>query len=298
MAIINGNENGNSRSPDKVICDKLKLIKIDKRAADSGEETNEILERSMQASRGYKICCLSKAEETYSIYQDILTCITLENYTKTETIKSKVEEYIKKDDAIEKLIGESSKLLKDLKVKMEEANNAACVMNNCIKSKLFPKSGKASAELVELENDLKDILGITKTLNEKAENAFESVVTIAGIQTFTNTLSLKKFSISLTESFKIFKDCMEANIETSGEDVSKFREELNKIIVELSVTSCAKYEQKTTAEGINTLIDFICEGECDEGCIDLCKEFDLCCDDDNQVDQKPRPEGKQTSNVN
>ncbi len=141
----------------------------------------------------------------WSIYQDILTCITLENYTKTETIKTKVEEYIKKDDAIEKLINESSKLLNDLKVKMEEANNAACVMNNCIKSKLFPKSGKPNTNLVELEIALKDILGITKTLNEKTENAFESVVAIAGIQTFTNTLSLKKFSISLMDSFKIFR---------------------------------------------------------------------------------------------
>lgn len=296
MASMNGNDNGNSRSPDTVICDSLKVIKDDKKAADSKKNAGETLQKSKEIARGYKICCLDKAEETYDLYQDIMSCVTIGNYKKTEIIKKSVEDYIKKDDEIEQLIKDSSKLLNDLRVKMEEANNAACAMSNCVKNKILPKSGKSTKDnsIVEIEEAMKEILDKTKTLDEKGQNAFESAVTIAGVQTFTNTESLKDFVTKLVDAMKTFKDCVEKNIESSGEDVKKTRKELNEVAEKLAEVVCDKNSQSTTAQGLECLIDFICTGECDEGCIDICKEFEQCCDSDNGKGKKSKPKGKQT----
>ncbi len=298
MASMNGNDNGNSRSPDTVVCESLKVIKNDKNSADSLKNAGDTLEASKKTVKGYKICCLSKSEESHDVYQDILSCVTLENYKKTEIIQKNVDEYIKKDDEVEKLIKESSKLLNDLRVKLEEANNAACAMSNCVKNKVLPKSGASTknAKVGNVDMLLKDILGKTKTLDEKGQNAFESVVTIAGIQTFTNTASLKDFVTTLMEAMKVFKGCVEENIKSTGEEVTTSRKELNTVMEELAQISCDTKSHWTTSQGLQCVIDFICEGECDDGCIDLCTDFENCCDpdDDNRSGGK-KPGGKQSA---
>ena len=300
MANTNGSDNGNSRSPDNVVCDKVKVIKTDRSAAESATRTNETLERSHEISKRYKICCLKKAEESHGLYQDILTCVTIGNHKKTEIIKTSVDEYIKKDDAVEKLINESSKLLNKLRVSMEEANNAACVMSNCIKNKLFPKSGMIkNPDLADVDTQLKEILAKTNSLNVKTQNAFDTVVTIAGIQTFTNTVSLKDFAASLVDAVKKFREGIEGNIATTSEEVTKFREELNEIIEKLAIVGCDKYKAQTTAKGLDTLLCFLCEGECDEGCIDICEFFEECCgDDQDEGTKKPSRKSKRPADQN
>src|SRR5690606_9694997 len=113
-------------------------------------------------------------------YQDILTCITLGNYKKATIIQKNVDDYIKKDGEIEKLIKESSKQLNELRIKMEEAHNEACTMSNCVKNKLFPKNCKPSKSdnKNKIEDSLKEILDKTKILDEKGQNAFDSIVTL------------------------------------------------------------------------------------------------------------------------
>ncbi|MEL6812863.1 MAG: hypothetical protein AAFP76_16165 [Bacteroidota bacterium] len=299
MASMNGNDNGNSRSPDTVVCESLKVIKNDKNAADSLKSAGDTLEESKKTARAYKICCLSKAEESHGVYQDMMSCITIENYKKTEIIQKSVDEYIKKDDEIEKLIKESSKLLNDLRVKLEEANNAACAMSNCVKNKILPKSGSSTknVKVGNIEMLLKEILAKTKTLDEKGQNAFESAVTIAGIQTFTNTGSLKDFVAKLMDAMKIFKACVETNIKSTGEDVTKSREELNVVVEELAQIACDTATYSTTGQGLQSVIDFICEGECGDGCIDLCADFEVCCESSDDGNDKggSKPKGKQSA---
>ncbi len=87
MASNNGNDNSNSRSPDTVICESLTVIKNDKKAADSLIVAGETLKQSKETARGYKICCLDKAEESHGVYQDIMSCVTIENLKKTGDIQ-------------------------------------------------------------------------------------------------------------------------------------------------------------------------------------------------------------------
>lgn len=288
MANMNGNDNTGLRSPETVICDSLKVIKSDKKTADSSYISNGTLQESKEIAKGYKICCLDKAEKSNNIYQDIMSFIAIGNYKKTEIIQKSIDEYIKKDDDIEKLIKDSSKLLNDMRIKIEDANNAACVMKNCITNKILPKSGKSTRDdkIVEVTDALKDIMDKTKTLNEKGQNAFESAVTIAGIQTFTNTVSLKDFSKLLTDAMKTFKDCVGTNIISTGKDVTTTREELNLIIEELTTITCNKKAEHTKSEGLDAVIKFICEGECDGECLDLCRDIKNCYDSEDESDKR------------
>lgn len=284
MASMNGNDKGNTRSPETGICESLTAIRTEHEAAIGSTDASLILIDSKETARGYKICCLKRAEVSHHYYQDILTCITLENYKKTTISQANVEAYIKKDDEIEKLIKDSTKLLNELHTKIADANNAACTMANCVNGKIFPKSSKSKQDpdKVLLKGDMTEILNKTKMLDEKGQNAFESAVTIAGIQTFTNTASLKAFVTTLMSAMQAFKGCVESNISSTATEVTKIRGELNTAVEELAQVICDKNTFSTTAQGLESVIEFICTCTCDEGCIDICEEFGNCCSDDEQ----------------
>lgn len=290
MATKNSCDNGSLRSADTVICESLKGIKRDKKTAESRYTSNYTLQQSKETARGYKICCLDKAEESHNVYQDIMSCVTLENYKKSEIIQKNIDAYIKKDDDIDKLINDTSKLLNEMRIKIEEAHNAACAMSNCIKNKVLPKSGKPSKDgkIGEVEHELKEILDKTKELDEKGQNAFESVVTIAGIHTFTNTVSLKGFAAKLMDSVKNFKACVDTNIKSTATDVVTSREELNTIVEELAQIICDKKTEAIIGNGLESVIEFVCESDCEDGCIDLCKDIKNCYDSDENSDQKKK----------
>ncbi len=294
MANKNGSDNGGSKNPDEVICERLKEIKKEKNAASSAKQAGETTQLSKEIAKGYKICCLSKAEETNKLYQDIMTCVTIANFKKTEIAQKNIEVYIKKDDDIEKLIKESSKLLNELRVSLDEANTAVCALDSCLtKHKLALKEGDDP-----LSTCLKIIVKKTKDLQLEGQNAFDSAVIIAGIQTFTNTASLKDFITLLMIAIKTFKECVASNIISTGVDVTTVRDDLNKIVEQLAQAICDKNAEFTTSQGLQAVIDFICEGECDEGCIDLCKDFDACCESDDEDNSRPKKKGKQSSDAN
>lgn len=302
MASMNCNDNGGSRSPDTVICDNLRVLKDDKNSADSAYDANGTLQKSKETVRRYKICCLSKAEESLGVYQDIMTCIALGNTKKTGIIEKSVDDYIKKDDEIEKLIKESSKLLNEMRVKLEEAHNASCAMKNCIKNKILSKSGKPIKDDVDVAKAgeaLNDILEKAKKLDEKGQNAFESAVVIAGIQSFTNTGSLKDFAKNVATSVKTFKDCIDTNIQSTGNDVKTVREELNEIVENLTQIICDKKAEKTKSKGLDSVMDFVCCGDCDDDCLDLCKDIKECLEcgdgDENEGSKKRKGNKKQSA---
>jgi len=306
MASMNGNENGNLRTPDKVICEGLKVIKDEKRAAESSKIAKETLKRSKNTIKGYKICCLKRAQESYELYNSIMTCVVTGNSKKTEIIKTKVDELIIKDGDIEKMIKESSKLISELKVKMTEANTAACNMKTCVESKILTKLKKLSAskrtdEDKKFEKWFNDIIVKNKTVTDKVENAFESVVSIAGLQTFVNTESLKENTDQLTEAMTTLQDCIEGNIESTGGEVATFREELNTVVAELAQLKCDAKMEGAKVKGLKLVEDFICEADCDDECLDVCKEFNECKEvpepDDEDCGPDHEPKGQQTGNV-
>lgn len=296
------NENSNPRNADKVICDSLKIIKNDKRTAWSMYAANEILRKSKTIARRYKVCGLDKAEESHGVYQDIMSCVTIDSYKKTEVLQKSIEAYAKKDGEIEKLIKDSSKLLNEMRVKIEEADTAACAMSNCFKNRILPKSGKSKKdkEKDDAEDMLKDILEKTKKINDRGQNAFESAVSIAGIQTFTNTHSLKEFMTNLTTAVTDFKSTVETNITSTGTDVTQCREELNTIAGELAQIVCDKKSEAVKHEALECVIDFVCKGEYDCEPLDLCHTRTDCYDSDYggyDKRKKDRRQKRQTKNM-
>lgn len=299
MANMNGNDSA-SQNPEKKICEKLKNIKNEEAAADSLHTANGTKKDSKEIARGYKICCLDKAEESYDMYHDLMSCIVIKNYTKAGIIQKNVDEYIKKDDELEKFINESSKLINELRVKMNEANDAACVMVNCVKECILPKPktsrGKKESgsddmplKVREVSRLVQNISRKTTELASKGQNAFNSVVNIAGIQTFTNTGGLKGFTTKLMDTMKLFNDCIAENIKTTEKDVVAYRDELNTVVEELAKDACAWYVEGNKAQGLRNTRLFICEGEHDEKELDVsceCMDIDNCDESGYRGDMK------------
>ncbi len=290
MANMNGNDSA-IQNPEKNICDILKVIKNEEKTANSSHTAYETKRDSKEIARGYKICCLDKAETSHGVYQDLMSCIVIKNYKKTEIIQKNVDEYCKKDDELEKLINESSKMINELRVKINEANDAACAMANCIKG-CVPEPKNASerkrdkeyTRIKEVYKILKAITEKTSTLASKGQNAFNSAVNVAGIQTFINTSGLKSFAAKLIETMKTFKDFIGENIKTTEKDVATFRDELNSIVEELAEVTCTLYSEGTKEKGLMATRKFICEGGCKEGPVDIscdCEQDDNCDDDDH-----------------
>ncbi|MEW7289068.1 hypothetical protein [Aquimarina sp. 2304DJ70-9] len=296
MANMNGNDS-TIPNPEKNICDIQKVIENERKTAESSYTAYTTKRDSKEIARGYKICCLDKAEESYDVYQDLMSCIVLKNYKKTEIIQKNVDDFCKKDDDLEKLINESSKLINELRVKIKEANDAACAMANCIKDCIpEPKNGaerkgnKAEWQRIkEVYKILKNITDKTSILAAKGQNAFNSTVNVAGIQTFINTCGLKSFASKLIETMKTFKDFISENIKTTEKDVATYRDELNVIVEELAEVTCNLYLEGTKEKGLYATRKFICEGECKDEPLDLscdCEEDDNCDDDDHDERKK------------
>lgn len=305
MASMNGHDNGNPRTPDKVICEGLTLIKDEKKEADSSRIAFETLKKSKRTVKGYKICCLKRAHKSYELYNSIMTCVVIENYKKTEIIKSKVDELIVKDGDIEKLIKESSKLINELNLKMGEANTAACTMKNCVENKFLTKlkklkENKRTDDDKKFEKLFNDIMLKNKKVNDKVVNAFESVVSIAGLQTFVNTESIKENTDQLTAVMKTLKDCVETNIASTEKEVIAIRGELNTVVEELAQLKCDEKKEGARGDGLILVENFICETDCDDECLDVCKEFNECIEskEDEDCDPEHDGKGKQTKDQN
>lgn len=292
MANMDGNDSA-SQNPEKKICEKLIAIKNEKKATDGLYKANSTKKESKEIAQGYKICCLDKAEDSYHLYQDLMSCILIKNYKKTEIIKANVDAYIKKDDELEKLINESSKLINDLRVKLNEANDAVCVMVNCVKECILPKpstkrkKGGTHKDMTREEKDVDTLLSeITTKTSElacKGQNAFNSAVNTAGIQTFTNTVGLKSFASKLTETMKNLNDCIAENIKTTEKDVITYREELNTVVEELTEVTCNLYAEGSKSQGLERTRYFVCEGECKEDDMEIicrCVDKEEDCNDD------------------
>ncbi|TPN83955.1 hypothetical protein [Aquimarina algicola] len=278
MANKNNAENSNARTADTVICESLKVIKNDKETATSMFDSKETLRSSKETVQRYKICSLNKAEESNDLYQDIMSYVVIKTSKTTEVIKKNIDEYIAKDDEIEKRIQESSKLLNQMRIKIEEAHNAACAMSNCFKNKVLPKTGKSTKDgkKANTHTSLNEILDITKVLDEKGQNAFDSVVSIAGIQTFTNTQSLKDFMTKLNMSTDQFKSTVSDNIQSTTTETVKCREELNAIAEELAQITCDKKAEGIKKEALEKVRHFVCDEQHDDSLLDLCKETNNC----------------------
>lgn len=267
MTNMNATGNGGSRNPDGILCDCQKNLLFDYKAAQSQAEGKKTLKDSKIEARRYKICCLTRAEVTRTTYRDIDNFVAYNATKGIEVIQKHIDDFIKKDAELAKMIKDDSKLLADLKLKIVEANDSACMMKNCIKYALGVNGSKnvdLDPLIIQVLEDLSDVMVEMDVINTAGRTVFDSVVTIAGIQTFTNTDGLKPFGVQLSDTVKAFQVAITGGIKTSEDDVKAAQTELTKVIEELNQISFEKDAEDVKAAAWGATRKFICEGDCDE----------------------------------
>jgi gas vesicle protein len=264
--------------PDVVICQFYTQTRDEQRAAQSLETAAATLVSSKKGARMYKLCLLDKAEQTYDYYQRMESAELINALKGAESIQKNIEIYIKKNDDLEKLIKESSKMLGDLKMKLQEANNTACITSNCIESTLK----KTEAELKnpdksvfkELRAARDKVTDTAKSLSDSGQVIFNSIVSIAGIQTFSDIDNLKPFGQKLLDSITALKTTTGDHAKKATDDIKTAQTELTKITEELTLAHYKKHTESVQHAALQAMTDFICKHECNAETVeDICSKM-------------------------
>jgi hypothetical protein len=282
MANPNTNCSNGPTKPANIVCLYTKDIKDKREVSNSEVSSSNTLISYYEMLRGYKLCCLSMAEETYKFYRDIDNYELFDMQKSTEIIQTNVEAYIKKNGDLAKSIKEGSKMLNDLKVKLHDANNAACAMSNCLKSIFAFPDGAIPKEIT-------DVTQAAKTLSEDGQKAAEALVKIAGIHTFSNVDGLKSFSQKLSEAMKQFKALSDEYMKKAAEDAKVAQTELTKSVEELNKAEFKCFAETSALNANNSTIEFICEDEAGNG--NECKPIEEVENICMKVSKKPEEQG-------
>ncbi len=262
------------------------------------------------ANRDNKVCCVIKADETTRLYRNIDFYVGIDANCKAEVIEKNIDDLLKKSGDLEKAIAEAVKCIKLIKDKAIELKAKACELDtqskdSCNSTQLSILnthfSDKCSDIVVTNGTDgidgtdggvgafsaiLKDIITRTGVVCQKADKAFSSAVSIAGIQTFSNIKSLKDMSKQVTLVIKDFKKDTDANVKTSADELKKAQDELAAAIKDVSLKTLEEHKESVKYEGVAFTMDFLCEPTCDDGDITelCCKVMSTfcgtdCCDD-------------------
>jgi hypothetical protein len=267
MANTSCNCGGETKTPGDIVCDYHKGLKDGRAATQSERDSSRILIAGSEMARGYKLCSLSKTEETFAYYRDIDNYELFDIQKSTEIIKVHINNYAKKDDELSNLIKEGSKMLNALKAKLLEANNASCAMRNCLQSVIGFGDHCVPDELTAVTD-------LARSLSEDGQKAAEAMVTTAGIHTFANLNTLKPFGEKLTQVVKDLKTLTDGYVKKAGEDAKVAQTDLTTVIDDLNKEEFDYFEQTSTLNAYDGTIRFICEGQCPSiGCVEtICLE--------------------------
>lgn len=257
----------------EVICDYSKNKRGEKKNSRSRIKALRTDIECNEMVRGYKLCCFNLLEKTYHYYRDIDNDELHDMHKSCELIQGKVDAYIKKSAELATGIKDGSKWLNDLKGKLQDVNNEACKMHNCLKSILAPK-------------DLPPIVGelteCSKILSEQGQIAAESLAVIAGIQSFADLSSLKKYGQKFAEVMKAFKTQNDDLINQSSEELKSAQIELSSSIASLNEKEFALFFENSNFNALDMTHDFICEEDCQP--IECIKEI---CQELNEAPEEP-----------
>lgn len=255
------------RTPADIVCEFRKGLVVKQITSENEREASIILIERSELARGYKLCTLDKTEETWDFYHDLDNYELFDFQRSAETIKADIENYVKRDDDLSKLIQDGSKLLVDLKAKLLKANNDSCAMRNCLQSVLG-----LSDDCVP--DELKVVTNIAHGLSEDSQDASKALVKIAGIHTFANIGTLKQpHSEKLLQAVKDFKTLTDGYIASAADAAKAAQKELTGIIDEINSEEFECFETTSALNGIESIIKFICEGKCSPiSCVEeICK---------------------------
>lgn len=274
--MANNSLNGSSgiRQPVDVICDYHKWIKTNLDSATATVEAIKTTKDFRAVERWYKLCCLSTSNRTYNYYRDLDNYQVFDMNKSVEALQVSVDDHIKKNDSLEKKIQDASKILNDIQTKLQNAHNAACAMENCIKGTIDLE------EYQEVKDALTPVLDKAEYLDQKGHDAAEGIAKIAGIQTFSNIDILKDFGKKLGETVKSLKTMVDDNIKKGTDEVKKAQEDLTKVLEALNKLKFDQHRESVVANGLTNTHDFIC---CTgDGCLPTQTIEEICqsmCDD-------------------
>lgn len=255
MANSNINGNNGQKKPFNVVCAYLKFLKDQKKISESGVEAAMKDIEYLEMVRGYNLCCLKLAEETHDFYRDLNNYELVDMQNSTEIIQANLDAYKNKKQEMAKSVTDASKRLNDLKVRLHDANNAACTMRNCLKSIL----GFADDNIPE---ELRMVTSSAKLLSENGQKAAEAMTKIAGIQTFSNADGLKQFGERLKTVIERLKNSSDEFIKKAAEETTTAQKDLTKTIKDLNQKEFNEFKEKNHLTAISSSIGFICEGKC------------------------------------
>jgi hypothetical protein len=185
-----------------------------------------------------------------------------------ERIKTNIDEYVAQDDALGKLITDTSKLLNDLQVNLHDANNAACKMRNCLQSTLGFKDD-------EMPEKLKDVTDEAKDLSKDGKKAAEAMVKVAGIHTFSNLETLQEFSTTLTDKLTALWTLTDGLITNAKADQEKAQDKLLEVLKQLNAVEFESFRTAAIVNAEKSTLGFICDEECESiECVEaICKDL-------------------------
>lgn len=219
-------------------------------------DASKIKIEGWEAVRAYAICSLAKSEQTFEYYRDLTNYELFDMNDSVQRIKANIDEYVKQDGELSKLISDVSKSLNDLQVKLHDANNAACAMRNCLQSTLSFKDDK-------MPEELKGVIEKAKDLSKDGKQAAEAMVKVAGIHTFSNLETLQPFGTSLTNKLTALKTLTDGLIATAKADQEKSQTELLGVLKELNIAEFGPFRTVAEINAEDNTLNFICKEECE-----------------------------------
>lgn len=266
-------------------CDKNNSLLLDcKRELDTRKTlkggtavSSIILKQEKIINRDNKICCFLKAEQSHTLYRNLNIYLGIDANCKADEIKSKVTDLSVSSKELGKKMVEVTKCLKTIKEKAAELKNKVCdidtaIKDSCNKTQLqilnshftqedcFDSKGLfGGIELSNMEDIVSCMVDQTKDIWKKADNAFKSSVSIAGIQTFSDVTALKERSMMVIKCLGDFKKDLDSNVSSTETNIKEAQKEMITCIKEVALNTMNEHLATSTFEGTAATLDFACD---------------------------------------
>lgn len=235
-----------------------------------------VLKKEKIDNRNHKICCLLKAEESHALYRNIDIYLGIDAGCKADEINKKVTDLTAKSKDLGKAMMEVTKCLKTIKEKAAELKNKVCnidtaIKDSCNKAQLQilnthfteehcfdPEGLFDGADLNTFEEIVICMVTQTQKIWTKADAAFNSSVSIAGIQTFSDVAALKDRSKLVIKCLGDFKKDLDKNLGSTEMSLKEAKKEISTCVKETAVNTMNEHLATATFEGTAATLDFAC----------------------------------------
>jgi hypothetical protein len=231
-----------------------------------------------------KKCNLVYTEQNYQRYRNTQICLGTELMQTTELIKDNVKQYVEWGGKLSGLLKDIFKGVKEAKIKMNELNNAAQVLDNSKKDKCYDAEWRAllgdvfdpctpekqpqktppnyPEKCSEADKNICDILCMTSALYSDVNSIFKASSEVVGIQVFSNIGTLDPIQKGLADKAKTFDGYLQEVAKAREGDMKKAQETLVKSVQETTKANGVLYGSRSTFEGLKDTTTIFCCPPC------------------------------------